>query len=391
MRVTDLQAYLLSSPLPEHLEVDTAAGRLLIYKQDCLLLRIHTDQGLRGYAAGPPSANLAQLINRNLKAAVVNTDPVRLDGLRKKIFQRRPLFPGLAQAFGLVEVALLDLLGKAEGCPVSELLGGCSRPGIPLIASAGFYLAGQEAAEEGGTLVGGGFGAYRLRMGLGPEADAETVSAVRTKLPEECQLILDSQAWWQMGHQAYPPERFDEWLQQIARFTGIRLLEPFPARCNGAYRKLTERKLIPVAAGEHEDDPQKLLLLAREQGVEWLQINTTLVGGLMTAKEALSAAAQVGCYSVLSGAITPLEVLTAAHLGSCFQPSVCAAVEWPCYATNERVGTYPFPLGDELLKQPLSIENGELMIPERPGLGVAVNESVIERYPWKSGPSRVLK
>jgi D-galactarolactone cycloisomerase len=390
MRVTDVQACLLSSPLPERSEVDTAAGRLLIYKQDCLLLRVHTNQGLRGFAAGPASANLAQLINRNLKAAVVNAEPARLDDLRRKVFERRPSFPGLPQAFGLIEVALLDLLGKAEGCPVSDLLGGGIRKRIPLIAKAGFYLAGKEAADEGGRLAGDGFGAYKLRMGLGPEADAETVCTVRTTLPETCQLILDSQAWWQMGHQAYPPERFDQWLQQVARFTGLRLAEPFAPQSSYAYGALIERKLIPVVAGEHEDHPDKLLLLAREQGLEWLQLNTTLLGGLMRARKTLSAAAQMGCCSVLCGAVTPLEVLTAAHLSSCFQPGVCEAVEWPCYSAQERVGTYPFPLGEELLKQPLSVESGELVMPEGSGLGVEVNESVIGRYPWKSGPSRVL-
>src|SRR5262245_40869144 len=114
VKVTDLQAYLLSAPLPEPFRTRIITGEWVCYKQDSLVIRIHTDQGLTGFSAGPASANLAQLINRNLKAAVVNIDPIKIETLRKKVLGRRPQFPGLAQAFGLVEAALIDLHGKIE-------------------------------------------------------------------------------------------------------------------------------------------------------------------------------------------------------------------------------------------------------------------------------------
>jgi hypothetical protein len=47
---------------------------------------------------------------------------------------------------------------------------------------------------------------------------------------------------------------------------------------------------------------------------------------------------------------------------------------------------YPFPLATEILKAPLQIEKGELVVPRGPGLGIEVEESVIEKYPWLPGP-----
>jgi hypothetical protein len=47
---------------------------------------------------------------------------------------------------------------------------------------------------------------------------------------------------------------------------------------------------------------------------------------------------------------------------------------------------YPFPLAAEILKDPLQIDNGDLLVPRTPGLGVAVDERMIERYPWIPGP-----
>ena len=47
---------------------------------------------------------------------------------------------------------------------------------------------------------------------------------------------------------------------------------------------------------------------------------------------------------------------------------------------------YPFPLSAELLKEPLEIDNGDLIVPDKPGLGYEIDESVIEKFPWIPGP-----
>jgi len=61
-------------------------------------------------------------------------------------------------------------------------------------------------------------------------------------------------------------------------------------------------------------------------------------------------------------------------------------LEYPCYSTPSRAGMYPFPLAAEILQQPLELDRGDLIVPRTPGLGVQVDESVVERYPWIPGP-----
>jgi len=56
------------------------------------------------------------------------------------------------------------------------------------------------------------------------------------------------------------------------------------------------------------------------------------------------------------------------------------------YSAPSRAGMYPFPLASEILKEPLDIDHGDLMVPKAPGPGVEVGECVIERYPWIIGP-----
>ena len=83
---------------------------------------------------------------------------------------------------------------------------------------------------------------------------------------------------------------------------------------------------------------------------------------------------------------TMLEVLAAAQLGVCRDESVVEWLEYPCYSSSGKAGMYPFPLAAEILKDPLEIDHGYLRVPAGPGLGMAVNEKVVEKFPFIPGP-----
>ena len=284
MKVTDLQAYLLSAPLAEPFRTRIAIGEWVCYKQDCLVVRVHTDAGLCGYAAGPASANLAQLINRNLKSAVVNIDPAKIDTLRKKVFGRRPQFPGLAQAFGLVEAALIDLQGKVEGRSASDLLGTPLRRQVPLLARSMLYLDSSHCVQEAVAMSEQGFGAYRFRLGLGCAGDQETLCRVREILPETCRIVADAQAWWQMGSDAYPEAECGAWVSRLGEQVPLWLAEPFHPDDLQKRQRLVAAKTVPVASGEHETRSESLQALG-ESGVDILQVNVMQLGGLFSSRE----------------------------------------------------------------------------------------------------------
>lgn len=380
MKVTDLQAYLLSAPLIEPIHTRIAIGEWVCYKQDCLVVRVHTDQGLSGYSAGPASANLAQLINRNLKSAVVNIDPVKIEALRKKVFGRRPQFPGIAQAFGLVEAALLDLQGKIEGRRLSELLGKPLRHQVPLLARSTQYLNSSRCVQEAVSVSDQGFGAYRFRLGLGWPEDTETLGRLREALPEDCRIVADAQAWWQTGSRVYAENGFEAWVGRLSEQAPLWLAEPFHPDDTRQRQRLVAAKTVPIASGEHETSCERLWALG-ENGVDVLHLNVTQHGGLLSIRSCLHSLVERGRQFVLTGAVTPLEVVALAHLASGFSHQICLGVDWPCLTRNEGRPS----LAAEFLKAPLPIENGCLNIPDGPGLGVDLNEAVLQRFPWKSG------
>ena len=84
-------------------------------------------------------------------------------------------------------------------------------------------------------------------------------------------------------------------------------------------------------------------------------------------------------------------MLAAAHLGVCWEEDVVEWLEFPCYSNAGRPGMYPFAASDEILKDPLAIEGGYLVMPDGPGLGIEIDESIVEKCPFIPGPWSYFK
>ncbi|MBV8817972.1 MAG: mandelate racemase/muconate lactonizing enzyme family protein, partial [Acidobacteriaceae bacterium] len=285
----------------------------------------------------------------------------------------------------MVEIALYDLLGKSRGVPVSELLGGRVRDRIRLYGSAGMYMRPDEYAEEAKAIADLGFRAYKMRSGMGPEKDLETVRAMRQAVGPDFDLMVDAHTWWRMGDLNYSPRTIDELAEKFADENVAWLEEPLPPDNHAGYRRLKELDLLPIASGEHEPSEAAFLDLILTESVDYVQSDIVCQGGYPTARRLFAAIARSGLKFAFHSWGTALEVLAAAQLGVCWPDSVVEWLEYPCYATPSRTGMYPFPLAAEVLKEPLNLENGDLVVPRAPGLGVDVDEDVIARYPWIPG------
>jgi L-alanine-DL-glutamate epimerase-like enolase superfamily enzyme len=109
-------------------------------------------------------------------------------------------------------------------------------------------------------------------------------------------------------------------------------------------------------------------------------------GGFAMGRRIVEAVRNEGLRFAFHSWGTALEVLAAAHFGICAPEAVVEWLEYPCYSNSGRPGMYPFPLADEILKTPLEITNGYLRVPSGAGLGIDIDERVVDRYPFKPGP-----
>ncbi|MCX6623981.1 MAG: mandelate racemase/muconate lactonizing enzyme family protein [Acidobacteria bacterium] len=386
MKIRRIRSSLLSYPLAEPLKLAYFGGERTIRKRDAMLIRIETDNGLAGYAPGPASEAAQRAIEECIAPFLEGRSIVDPDALRVQFLQGPGMDPSLVRAYCAVEIGLFDLVGKARGIPVSELLGGRGRDRIRLYGSAGLYMPAGRYAEEAAAISNLGFRAYKMRPGLSPEQGLEMVRQVRQAVGPDFDLMVDAHTWWHRGDGNYP---FD----QIARMTGelvdhnlAWIEEPFPPGDHQSYRNLRELDLVPLAAGKHEPAEARYLDLILTGCVDYVQMDVVRQGGYPTGRRLLGEIAREGLRFAFHSEGTALDVLAASHLGICWPEHVVEWLEYPCYSTPGQAGQYPFPLAAGILKEPLEIDHGDLVVPRKPGLGIDVDESVVERYPWIPGP-----
>jgi len=372
MKITNVEAFLMSYVLPEPVKLAFWGGERTILKRDGMLVRITTDGGITGYGPGPASEQAHREINEDARPRLVGRDPAGWAQLRA--------------VAGAAEIALLDLAGKMDGRPVSELLGGRVRDRIRLYGSGGMYMPPEQYAEEAAAVAGLGFPAYKMRPGIGPEGDLEAVRLMRKAVGPHVGLMVDAHTWWRMGDRNYSLAVIEELYRDMAAYRPAWLEEPLPPEDHEAYRKLRRNAPFPLASGEHEHTWEGFADLVGTGAVDYVQADVCCQGGFAMGERIFALAAERGVKFAFHSWGTQLEVLAAAHLGITRPESVVEWLEFPCHGRGKRPGMYPFDLAEDILAEPLAIEGGDLVVPRTPGLGLRVDETVLHRYPYKPGP-----
>jgi L-alanine-DL-glutamate epimerase-like enolase superfamily enzyme len=386
MKISSVDAYLLSCPFDPPIELPYFGGDRRLLKRDAMLIRVETDSGHVGWAPGQPTektkAAIDDIIEPFLKGHHVG-DP---DALRI-LFRSGPgKDEWLYKIYCAVELAFYDLLGKAHGAPVSEFVGGRMRDRIRLYGSAGMYMSPEAYAEEAAAIAELGFRAYKMRPAAGPAEDLRTVKLMREAVGPAVDLMIDAHTWWRMGDKSYSAEQVENLARQFADYDVAWLEEPLPPHDHEAYRNLKEAGYVPIASGEHEPSDERYLDLILTSAVDYVQMDVVCQGGYASGRRIFPEIAKMDLRFAFHSFGTALEVIAAAHLGICYPETVVEWLEYPCYQTSSSAGMYPFPLAADILKDPLKLDHGDLIVPREPGWGVEVNTDVIEKYPWIPGP-----
>jgi L-alanine-DL-glutamate epimerase-like enolase superfamily enzyme len=380
MKIVEVRAFLMSCPLPEPMELPFYNGHRTIFKRDAMIIRVRADNGLTGYAPGPAHERAEQEINGPIASFLMGKDPSRWAELN---------FRGdleLVKTYRAVEIALIDLAARFEGCPLSELIGGRRRDRIKLYGSAGMYMRPQGYAAEAAIIADMGFSAYKMRPALGPEQDLEAVRLMRQSVGPDVGLMIDAHSWWRMGDRSYSSDTVRQLARDMAAYRPTWLEEPLPPDDHTAYRALRRERILPIATGEHEPDEAGFVDLIETGAADTIQMDVCCQGGFAMGQRVFAAVERAGLRFAFHSWGTALEVIAAAQIGVCWPADVVEWLEYPVYAKPGRPVMYPFPLADEVLREPLEINRGDLIVPQGAGLGVEVNERVVEKYPYIPGP-----
>ncbi|WP_227355962.1 mandelate racemase/muconate lactonizing enzyme family protein [Haladaptatus salinisoli] len=397
MRLSEVTVHTLSSPIKPSQDRRFYGGVRRLHKRDFVLVRVETVDGLVGYAPGAATSsamreyfdgtshdNFATLIEDQVRDALAHTEIETPEDIAKTIKALDLPTKIESEAIGVIDVAYYDILGKQLGAPVYALLADREVDPDPLelYASAGMYMEPKGYAEQARILQDRGFTAYKYRPGLGVEADKRTLRLIRDTVGDEMDVMVDAHTWWKLGKNTYNFEQVVKLLDTFEKVNPYWVEEPVEPADYDTYQRLANQTALPLAGGESEETVEGLLRLA-ETGISYLQGDTRHHAGFTGCWQAIRACSDREDITFVPHNFgTQLGLITNAHLIAASPES--PMLEYPVFG-EDKGGMYPFPLAEDILHDELQLENGALEVPNGPGLGVEVNENVVEEYPYIEG------
>ena len=369
MRIASLEVLTLHYAYPEEERIRCAEGA--IDMRCSSLVRLRTDEGREGIGSAYSHPDIVRtVVEGHLAPFLVGTDPLEIDALWDRMYSLTRWYGrrGAAiSALGAVDVALWDLRGKAEDAPVYRLLGG-TRPEVSAYASGLLWQDDLASlAAEAVAHADAGFRLVKMRIGRDPGYDRAAVEAVTDALEGRAQLAVD-------GTHRYTPEAAVELSALLCERDVAWFEEPFPPEDAEAYARLRAQVGVPVAAGENEFGVEGFRELFRIGAVDVAQPDVSRAGGISECRRIARLAEDAGVRIATHGWSDAVAVTANAHL--------LAAIPNVVGVEVDRTGT---PLMDRLLREPLELRDGKLVLTDRPGLGIELDEDVVRQLSLPGG------
>lgn len=339
-----------------------------------LITEIFTDAGIVGIGNAALSPRVTkQAIDLYLAPLLIGKDPFDVEFLWQHMYRSTIAWgrKGVGMtAISALDIALWDILGKATKQPVFKLLGGRTKPKIPVYASRLYSQKLKPLAEETKKYRDEGYLAMKMRFGWGPvdgapgmQRNVELVRTIREVVGWEVDIMADAYMGWTLDY----AKRMIPLLEPF----GLRWLEEavIPDDIHG-YAALKAMGRIPIAGGEHEFTIYGFRELLEARAVDYIQFDTNRVGGISQARKI---AALAEAYSV---PVVP-------HAGQMHNYHIVMA------SVNSPMAEF-FPIvdvevGNELFwyifdGEPLP-ENGFINLRDDvPGLGLTIKEDALKNF-----------
>ena len=355
-----------------------------IFADRYLFVRVHTDAGITGLGESgtwgflEASAGALETFERYL----VGKDPLEIEHHWQACY-RNAHFRGAAimGALSAIDIALWDIAGKYHDVPAYRLLGGPTRTKARVYAhvygeTTDELVRGCELAKERGfTAVGH----------LNPLGDEPRSAPYERTHAEELSLATDRVERFREAvgtdvdlcieiHRRLDPEEAIALGRAIEPYHPLFFEDPTRPDNFDAMARIANAIDIPIATGERIHTSHEFEMLLARNAVDFVRPDVCMVGGLSHAKK-IAALAEAHYAKVV-----PHNPLSPVSTAACLQ--LAAAI--PNFAIQE----YPYKQdggepGRALLAEPLERDGGYLVIPDGPGIGVALDDEALEDHPYE--------
>jgi galactonate dehydratase len=367
MRIADVHTFVLGTPW-----------------RNLTIVRVRTDEGLEGLGEARMLGHTQALIGYLEEAVprhVLGADPFETEDLVRRLVRDDYGRLGEIGMSGVatLEMACLDIKGKALGVPVYELLGGAVRPRIKAYAN-GWYTVErtpEEFAAAARKVVERGYRALKVDP-FGPgyyelERDERIksialIEAIRATVGPGVEILVEM-------HGRFTPAEALRIARELEPFDPGWIEEPVPPENLKALKKVAEQARIPIATGERIHGRHEFRELLELQAADILQVDLTHFGGIGEARK-------------LAGWADAYYVLMAPHnVGGTI--STAAALHLDASVTNFKIQEHFNDFADEWVKAAapglpeVDPTDGCFPLPSGPGLGVTLDEEFVRAHPMQ--------
>jgi L-alanine-DL-glutamate epimerase-like enolase superfamily enzyme len=339
-----------------------------------LFVVVETDTGIRGIGeAGvtwreAATSGFIDTLKRNL----IGQDPMRTAHLWQ-VMSRGGFFPARgvgAAAISAIDTALWDIKGKALGVPLYQLLGGLVRDKVVCYTHIGGDLT--QIVTEAKAKVAKGWRFVRFDLPetgklLEPAAAIRgavaRAAAVREAVGPEIEMLIDV-------HTRLDPSDAITLCRELERFRMYFIEDPVRSEDFDALRRVREATTLPLAMGEQHDSKWNMRPLIEHKLVDYCRVDLCNVGGIT---EAIKIAGWCETHYIKCAPHNPLGPI-----------STAACLHFDLATPNFGVQELPFaPMTffKDLFPTQVPFDQGHLLVPTLPGLGVELDESAIAKYP----------
>lgn len=383
MKIASCKTFVVGNPPPHF------GGRYFIF------LKLVTDDGIEGvgevYAATFGPHVVAAMIEDVCERHVVGADPFRIEALWRDVYGRgyslRP-DPSLVGVLSGIELACWDIVGKAVGRPVYELLGGRVHDRLRSYSylypedgdATDVYLDPELAAARAAEYAARGFtalkfdpaGAYATLDPRQPSLEEldrceRYVRAVREAVGNRCDLLFGT-------HGQFTTSGAIRLAKRLEQFDPLWFEEPTPPELPEEMARVARATSIPIATGERLTTKYEFARVLESGAASILQMNLGRVGGILEAKKIAGMAE--AHYAQIAPHLYCGPVVGAANI----QLAACS----PNFLVLEGIKDWG-GFHAEILKTPIRWEDGYVIPPSAPGLGVELDEAVAAAHPYTGG------
>ncbi len=362
MKITDIKCYTMDA-----------------YRTNWTFIKVETDEGLYGWgeASLGTQENALEGCVKDITRLIVGRNPIDIEKMlfevyRDEYWKGGPVF---LSALSGIEIACWDIAGKFFNTPVCNLLGGRVRDRVPMYANAWFTGARtpEDFAVKARETVALGIKALKwdpfgkAHMTLSPEEMARAVAcvaAVREAAGPHVELLIEC-------HGRFNPYTAIEISRQLAPFHPMLMEEPTVPDNMESLAKVHARSQVPIAAGERIYSKYMFWDALRHNALDIAQPDIFHTGGIMESKKIASMCE--ACHVPVSFHNPSGPVSNAAIL----QLAACV----PNFLIHEIMitdGSFRGSITDE----EVVYENGDILIPDKPGLGIDINVDEVLKRPY---------